>query len=74
MMFILAEVGVVFFLWCATFKIVGGFMKCGVRNRTAGKRLTVAIFKLLVLSYMHTDITVYISFFYSKIVIKRYVL
>ena len=50
-----------FFLWCASFKILGGFMKWGVRNKTAGKRLKVAIFKLLVLSYMHT--TLYFLFF-----------
>ena len=29
-------------------------MKWGVRNKTAEKRLKMAIFKLLVFSYMHT--------------------
>ena len=58
-------------LWCATFKILGGFMKWALRNKTAEKRLKMAIFKLLVLSYMHT--TLYISFFYSNNIIKFYV-
>ena len=40
-------------------------MKWALRNKTDEKRLKMAIFKLLVLSYMHT--TLYISFFYSKI-------
>ena len=31
-------------------------MKWGVRNKTAEKRLKMAIFKLLVLSYMHTTL------------------
>ena len=35
-------------------------MKWALRNKTAEKRLKMAIFKLLVLSYMHT--TLYISF------------
>ena len=35
-------------------------MKWSLRNKTAEKRLKMAIFKLLVLSYMHT--TLYISF------------
>ena len=39
-------------------------MKWALRNKTAEKRLKMAIFKLLVLSYMHT--TLYISFFYSN--------
>ena len=46
-------------------------MKWALRNKTAGKRLKMAIFKLLVLSYMHT--TLYISFFYSNNIIKFYV-
>ena len=46
-------------------------MKRGVRNKTAEKRLTMAIFKLLVLSYMHT--TLYFSFFYSNNMNKFYV-
>ena len=50
-----------FFLWCASFKILGGFMKWDVRNKTAENRLKMAIFKLLVLSYMHT--TLYVLFF-----------
>ena len=37
-------------------------MKWGVRNKTAEKRLEMAIFKLLVLSYMHTTL-----YFYSFI-------
>ena len=57
-------------LWCATFKILGGFMKWALRNKTAEKRLKMAIFKLLVLSYMHT--TLYISFFYSNNITKFY--
>ena len=58
-------------LRCAGFKILGGFMKWALRNKTAEKRLKMAIFKLLVLSYMHT--TLYISFFYSNNVTKFYV-
>ena len=46
-------------------------MKWGVRNNTAEKRLKMAIFKLLVLSYMHT--TLYFSFFYSNNMNKFYV-
>ena len=58
-------------IWCAGFKILGGFMKWALRNKTAEKRLKMAIFKLLVLSYMHT--TLYISFFYSNNITKFYV-
>ena len=54
----------VFLFWCASFKILSGFMKWGVRRKMAEKRLKMAIFKLLVLSYMHT--TLYFSFFYSN--------
>ena len=36
-------------------------MKWDFRNKTAEKRLKMAVFKLLVLSYMHT--TIYIYFF-----------
>ena len=43
-------------------------MKWGVRRKMAEKRLKMAIFKLLVLSYMHT--TLYFSFFYSNIMNK----
>ena len=57
-------------LWCACYKILGGFMKWALRNKTAEKRLKMAIFKLLVLSYMHT--TLYISFFYSNNITKFY--
>ena len=39
-------------------------MKWAFRNKTAEKRLKMAIFKLLILSYMLT--TLYISFFYSN--------
>ena len=39
-------------------------MKCGVRNKTAKLKLKMVIFKLLVLSYMHT--TLYFSFLRSK--------
>ena len=46
-------------------------MKWALRNKTAEKRLKMAIFKLLVLSYMHT--TIYISFFYSNNITKFYV-
>ena len=46
-------------------------MKWAFRNKTAEKRLKTAIFKLSVLSYMHT--TLYISFFYSKNITKFYV-
>ena len=69
-MLILAEVDVynVFFISISFFGVLvlnlGGFMKWGVRNKTAEKRLKVVIFKLLVLSYMHT--TLYFSFFYSN--------
>ena len=27
-----------FFLWCASFKILGGFMKWGVRNKIVEKK------------------------------------
>ena len=42
-------------------------MKRGVRNKTTGKRLKMVIFKLLVLSYMHT------TFFFFKTMNKFYV-
>ena len=58
-------------IWCAGFEILGGLMKWALRNKTAEKRLKMAIFKLLVLSYMHT--TLYISFFYSNNITKFYV-
>ena len=63
LMFILVKVDVynVFF---SSISILGGFMKWSVRSKTAEKRLKMAIFKLLVLSYMHT--TLYFSFFYSN--------
>ena len=35
-------------------------MKWGVRNKTAEKRLKMAIFKLLILSYMHTALHFFI--------------
>ena len=60
-----------FCLWCASFKILGGFMKWALRNKTAKKRLKIEIFKLLVLSHMLT--TLYISFFYSNNITKFYV-
>ena len=71
-MFILAEVDVykVFFISISFFKILGGFMKWDVRNITAEKWLKMAIYKLLVLSYMHT--TLYFSFFCSKNMNKFY--
>ena len=46
-------------------------MKWALRNKKAEKRLKMAIFKLLVLSYMHT--TLYISFLYSNNITKFYV-
>ena len=46
-------------------------MKWAFRNKTAEERLKMAIFNLLVLSYMLT--TLYISFFYSNIITKFYV-
>ena len=46
-------------------------MKWAFRNKTAEKRLKLAIFKLFVLSYMLT--TLYISFFYSNYITKFYV-
>ena len=55
----------------AGFKILGGFMKWALRNKTVEKRPKMAIFKLLVLSYMHT--TLYFSFFYSNNITKFYV-
>ena len=54
----------VFLFWCASFEILSGFMKWGGRRKMAEKRLTLAIFKLLGLSYMHT--TLYFLFFYSN--------
>ena len=46
-------------------------MKWAFRNKTDEKRQKMAIFKLLVLSYMLT--TLYISFFYSNNITKFYV-
>ena len=46
-------------------------MKWALRNKTTKKRLKMAIFKLMVLSYMHT--TLNISFFYSNNIAKFYV-
>ena len=46
-------------------------MKWALRNKTAEKTLKMAIFKFLVLSYMHT--TLYIFFFYSNNITKFYV-
>ena len=43
-------------------------MKWAFRNKTDEKRPKMAIFKLLVLSYMLT--TLYISFFYSNNITK----
>ena len=47
-------------------------MKWSFRNKTAEKRLQMASFELLVLSYMLT--TLYISFFYSNNITKFYVI
>ena len=47
-------------------------MKWGVRNKTAAKRLKRAIFKLLVLSYMH--IILYFPFCNWKNMNKFYIL
>ena len=69
-MFILAEVDVyhviISFFGVLVLDFLVGFMKWGVRNKTTKKkkRLKRAIFKLLVISYMHT--TLYILFFYSR--------
>ena len=57
-------------LWCAGFKILGGFMKWAFRNKTAKERLKMSIFKLLVLSYMLTTLS--ISFFNSTDITKFY--
>ena len=46
-------------------------MKWSFRNKTAEKRLKMAIFELLVLSYMLT--TLYIPFLYSNNITKFYV-
>ena len=46
-------------------------MKWAFRNKTAEKRPKMAIFKLLVLSYMLT--TIYFSFFYSNNITNFYV-
>ena len=45
-------------------------MKWAFRNKIAEDRLKMAIFKLLVLSYMLT--TIYFSFFYSNNITKVY--
>ena len=45
-------------------------MKWAFRNKTAEIRAKMAIFKLLVLSYMLT--TIYFSFFYSNNITKFY--
>ena len=58
-------------LWCAGFKILGGFMKWAFRNKIAEKWLKMMILKLLALSYMLT--TLYISFFYSNNITQFYV-
>ena len=78
LMLLLAEVAVynvfyisISFLGVLVLKILGGFMTWCVRNKTAEKRLKMVIFKLLVLSYMHT--TLYFSFFYSNNINKFYV-
>ena len=42
----------------------------GFKKQNRRKRLKMTIFKLLVLSYMHT--TLYISFFYSNYITKFY--
>ena len=47
-------------------------MKWLFRNKTVEERLKMAIFKLLVLSYMLT--TLCISFFYSNNITKFYVM
>ena len=47
-------------------------MKWAFKNKTAKERLKMAIFNLLVLSYMLT--TLYISFFYSNNITKFYVM
>ena len=46
-------------------------MKWTLRIKTAEKRLKIAIFKLLVLSFMPT--TLYISLFYSNNITKFYI-
>ena len=46
-------------------------MKWALKNKTAEKRLKMAIFKWLVLSYMHT--TIYISLFYLNNITMFYV-
>ena len=46
-------------------------MKWAFRNKTAEKRPKMAIFKLMVLSYMLT--TLFIFFFYSDNITKFYV-
>ena len=46
-------------------------MNWGVKRKTKEKRLKMAIFKLLVLFYMHS--TLYFSFFYSNSMNKFYV-
>ena len=56
-------------LRCAGFKILRGFMKWALRNKTAEKGLKMAIFKLFVLSSMHTTL---FSFFYSNNSTKFY--
>ena len=43
----------------------------GFKKQNSRKMLKMAIFKLLVLSYMHT--TLYISLFYSNNITKFYV-
>ena len=48
-------------------------MEWAFRNKTTEKRLKIAIFKLLVLSYMYMLTTLYFSFFYSNNISKFYV-
>ena len=47
-------------------------MKWALRNKTAEKMFKMVIFKLLVLSYMHT--TLYISFFFIRTILPSFIL
>ena len=53
------------------FCVLGGLKQMGFKKQNSRKKAEMAIFKLVVLSNMHT--TLYISFFYSNNTTKFYV-
>ena len=50
-------------LWCASFKILGGFMKWALRNKTAEKKASNGDFQVVgFLLYAHYPIYFFLSF------------